>query len=210
MTTTGEQTERLTEDLLLAGFSVGDEALAAAFVHRFQRTVFGVALAVIGGDGRLAEDVAQQAFERAWKHAALYDPRRGTVGAWLSRITHHLAVDTLRTRRTPPMDPSDLEDLLGAVTWTPEGAALAAETAGEVRAAIASLPIPQARALALARLWGMTAREIADAEHVPLGTVKSRIRTGLLQLHTTLESVQYVRNETVRPGATAGAPHRPL
>ncbi len=182
----GWAVEGQTDDLLLAGFGTGDPTLSVAFVRRYQRAVFGVAVGVIR-DARLAEDVAQQAFERAWRHAPLYDARRGTVGAWLTGITHNLAVDAVRGRRPSPVDPGDLEALLAAVTRTPEGDALAAESAAELRTALAGLPEPQARALAMAAFRGMTAREVAAAEGIPVGTAKTRIRTAMLRLHAALE-----------------------
>jgi RNA polymerase sigma factor (sigma-70 family) len=190
MGTGSREVDDVVDDLLLAGLGAGDDALAAAFVRRFQRTVFGIAVAVVGDDLRLAEDIAQQAFERAWRHAALYDPRRGTVRAWLARITHNLAVDTVRARRAAPIDPADLEAMVDGAIRTPERAALAAESAEELHAAINSLPIAQRRALTLAAFRGLTAREIAAAEHIPLGTAKTRIRTGLLRLHEAVNSTQ--------------------
>jgi RNA polymerase sigma-70 factor (ECF subfamily) len=84
--------------MLLAGLAAGDQQAALAFVRRFQRIVYGVALAVVGESG-LAEDIAQQAFERAWRHAGLYDPRRGSVRTWLTRIVHNLAIDSATVRR---------------------------------------------------------------------------------------------------------------
>jgi RNA polymerase sigma-70 factor (ECF subfamily) len=189
MASGGREVDHVGDHVLLAGMAAGDEHMAVAFVRRFQRTVFGIALAVIG-DARLAEDVAQQAFERAWRHAGLYDPRRGTVSAWLARITHNLAVDTMRGRRTSPVDPADLETLVDRITWSPERAALAAESAAELHAAINALPVIQRRALTLAAFRGMTAREIADVEHIPLGTAKTRIRTGLLRLNRALNTAQ--------------------
>lgn len=176
----------VSDDALLAGFATGDVAMSVAFVRRFQSRVFGVAITVLG-DAALAEDVAQQAFEQAWRHAALFDPRRGTVGAWLAGITHNLAVDTVRARRAEPIDPAELDALLTAVTATPERAALAAESAAELRAAIATLPAGQARALLLAAFRGLTAREIALAENIPLGTAKTRIRAALLRLQRVLQ-----------------------
>jgi RNA polymerase sigma-70 factor (ECF subfamily) len=187
MGVTGRRAEAVSDDLLLAGLATGDPKLSVAFVRRFQRTVFGIAVAVLG-DTRLAEDVAQQAFERAWRHAAQYDPRRGTVSAWLSGIAHNLAIDAVRARPPAPVDPADLEALLDAVTRGPEGVALAAESATELRAAIAELPIAQARALVLAAFRGMTAREVAAAEDIPVGTAKTRIRAALLRLHAALEA----------------------
>ena len=174
----------MSDDLLLAGLTAGDAELSVAFVRRFQGPVFGVALTVLG-DPTLAEDVAQQAFERAWRHAALFDPRRGAVGAWLTAITHNLAVDAARTRRAIPVDPLELEDVLTGET--PEHSAIAAESADELRAAIRALPVEQGRALVLAAFRGMTAREVAENEGIPLGTAKTRIRAAMLRLAAALE-----------------------
>lgn len=178
MATWGGGSEDVPDDLLLAGLAAGDPRLSVAFVRRFQGAVFGIAVAVVG-DGRLAEDVAQQAFERVWRHAALFDPRRGSVRAWLGTITHNLAVDAVRARPPTPVDPRSLDPLVTAVTTTPEHAALAGESWAQLRAAISGLPPEQARALVMAALRGMTAAQVANAEGVPVGTAKSRIRAAL-------------------------------
>jgi DNA-directed RNA polymerase specialized sigma24 family protein len=115
----GTPADRLPDETLLAGLGAGDAVLAIAFVRRFQRLAFGVALTVIS-DPSAAEDVAQQAFEQAWRHAQMYDSRRGSVRAWLTTITHNLAVDVVRARTSAPVDPNDLPALLTAVTDTPE------------------------------------------------------------------------------------------
>jgi RNA polymerase sigma-70 factor (ECF subfamily) len=175
----------MSDDMLLAGLGAGDAQAAAAFVRRFQPVVFGVALAVVGDRG-LAEDIAQQAFERAWLHAGLYDPRRGSVRTWLTRIVHNLAVDAARVRRPAPIDPADLLPLIAAITDSPEGRALATETSTQLRTALATLPPEQARAVVMAAVHGMTAREIADAEKIPVGTAKSRIRAAMAKLHAVL------------------------
>jgi RNA polymerase sigma-70 factor (ECF subfamily) len=175
----------MSDDLLLAGLAVGDAELSVAFVRRFQGRVFGVALAVLGDPG-LAEDVGQQAFERAWRHAALFDARRGAVTTWLTAITHNLAVDAARTQRAVPVDPLELADVVAVST--PEGAAVEAESADEVRAAIRALPADQGRALVLAAFRGLTAREIAESEGIPLGTAKTRIRSAMLRLAALLET----------------------
>ncbi|HJT05070.1 MAG TPA: sigma-70 family RNA polymerase sigma factor [Pseudonocardiaceae bacterium] len=181
----GARAARMSDDMLLAGLGAGDAQAAAAFVRRFQPMVFGVALAVVGDRG-LAEDIAQQAFERAWQHAGLYDPRRGSVRTWLTRIVHNLAVDTARVRRPAPIDPEDLLPLIAAITDSPERRALASETSSQLRAALADLPPEQARAVVMAAVHGLTAREIADAENVPVGTAKSRIRAAMTKLHAAL------------------------
>ncbi len=151
----------------------------------FQRVVYGVALTVTR-DPVTAEDVAQQAFEQAWRHAQVYDSRRGSVRAWLTTIAHDLAIDVLRARTSAPVDPAELPALLTAVTETPERVAVARDSAAGLRRALAQLPGAQARAVAMAGIYGMTARQIAVTEGIPLGTAKTRIRDGMLKLRAAL------------------------
>jgi RNA polymerase sigma factor (sigma-70 family) len=179
----GMPADRLPDETLLAGFGAGDAGLSLAFVRRFQRVVFGVALTVIG-DPTTAEDVAQQAFERAWRHAQVFDSRRGSVRAWLTTIAHNLAIDVIRARTSAPVDPQDLPALLTAMTDTPERFAVAHDNAAGVRRALAALPAGQARAVAMAGIYGMTARQVAEAEGLPLGTAKTRIRDGMEKLRS--------------------------
>src|SRR5580700_11617399 len=177
----GTSADGLPDETMLAGLGAGDADLALAFVRRFQRIVFGVAMTVIG-DPTAAEDVAQQTFEQAWRHAQVYDSRRGAVRAWLTTIAHNLAVDVLRSRSAAPVDPDDLPAVLTAVTQTPERVAVANDRAAGLRRELGRLPAPQARAVAMSGLYGMTARQVADAEGVPLGTAKTRIRDGMQKL----------------------------
>jgi RNA polymerase sigma factor (sigma-70 family) len=177
----GTPADQLPDETVLAGLGAGDADLSLAFVRRFQRLAFGVAMAVIG-DPTMAEDVAQQAFEQAWRHAQMYDSRRGTVRAWLTTIVHNLAVDAMRVRTSVPVDPEDLPAILTAVTDTPERRAVANDNAAGLRRALADLPAPQARAVAMAGIYGMTARQIAESEGVPVGTAKTRIRDGMQKL----------------------------
>jgi RNA polymerase sigma-70 factor (ECF subfamily) len=100
----------LSDESLLAGLGSNDPQAAAAFVRRFQGRVFGLAYTVLG-DRDAARDVAQEAFLRAWRHAGVFDPRRGSVAAWLLTITRNLALDAVRMRRTIPVDPGDLARL---------------------------------------------------------------------------------------------------
>ncbi|AJC61631.1 MULTISPECIES: RNA polymerase sigma factor [Streptomyces] len=195
---------RISDEALLAGLATGDPELAVTFVRRFQHTVFGVALAVTR-DPQLAEDIAQQTFERAWRHAQVYDSRRGSVTAWLTTIAHNLAIDAVRSRRPAPVAPEDLDALLDAVTDTPEQQALAHEASATLRAAVAQLPGGQRRALVMAGLYGMTAQQIADWEHIPLGTAKTRIRTAMGKLRATLTSPDPTRPSPALP--TSMNPH---
>lgn len=181
MHTIGTPTDRLPDETLLEGLGAGDAELSVAFVRRFQRLVFGVAITVVRDPGT-AEDIAQRAFEQAWRHAQVYDSRRGSVRAWLTTIAHNLAVDVLRSRTYAPVDPNDIPALLTAVTDTPERLAVANDSAAALRRTLAGLPAPQARAVAMAGIYGMTARQIAEAEKIPLGTAKTRIRDGMQKL----------------------------
>jgi RNA polymerase sigma-70 factor (ECF subfamily) len=177
----GTSSDRQTDEGLLAGLGAGDAELAVAFVRRFQRIVFGVAVAVTS-DPATAEDVAQQAFEQAWRHASVYDSRRGSVRAWLTTITHNLAIDVVRARSAVPVDPDDLPVLLAAMTDSAERLAVANDSAAGLRRALNRLPMPQARAVAMSGIYGMTAKQVADTEGIPLGTAKTRIRDGMQRL----------------------------
>jgi RNA polymerase sigma factor (sigma-70 family) len=176
----------LSDESLLAGFGARDPDASAAFVRRFQSRVFGLALMILG-DRDEAEDAAQEAFLRAWRHAEAYDPRRGAVAAWLLAIARNVAIDHGRLRRAEPVDPRVL--LMDAVdpAASPEERRIAGEDADRLRAALATLPEEQRRALLLAAFFGRTAREIGALDGTPVGTVKTRIRTGLLRLHAMLE-----------------------
>ena len=170
-----------SDEVLLAGLGAGDPDLAVAFVRRFQRIVFGVAQAVTG-DSATAEDVAQRAFERAWRRASVYDSRRGSVSAWLTTITHNLAIDAVRPRAAVPMGPDDLPIVHAAMTDNPERVPVARDSAERLRKALAGLPAPQAGAVAMSGVYGLTARQVADTEGIPLGTAKTRIRDGMQKL----------------------------
>jgi RNA polymerase sigma factor (sigma-70 family) len=195
----GLPVEQLPDETLLSGFGRGDDEITVAFVRRFQRRIYGVALSVLG-DARLAEDAAQQAFERAWRHAGTYDVRRGSVGAWLSTIARNLAIDMARTRRSVPIDPDELLLRMsttegssagggfGTTTEGPEREVMAGLAADELRAALGRLPTEQARAVVLAGIGGLSASEIAESEGIPLGTAKTRIRTGMRRLRVALEA----------------------
>jgi RNA polymerase sigma factor (sigma-70 family) len=176
----------VSDDALLAGLAAGDPDAAAAFVRRFQRRVYGLALGIVA-DPRAAEDVAQEALLRAWRHAGSFDPRRGGVATWLLAITRNLAVDVVRARRAVAVDPDvllALEEPSGAPG--PDDLVATGEDVARLRVAIGALPSEQRRALVMAGLLGHTAREVSEAEGIPLGTAKTRIRTALLRLRAAL------------------------
>jgi len=177
----------LSDEALLAGYASGDRELSVAFIRRFQSRVYGVALAVLG-DPVGAEDVAQQAFERAWRHGPTYDARRGAVGTWLAAITRNLAIDTTRVRKADPVEVDALLAAMPAGPNEPEAKALEAESSRDIARALRLLPAEQARAVVLAGMLGMSASQVAAAEAIPLGTAKTRIRTAMGRLRASLRT----------------------
>jgi RNA polymerase sigma-70 factor (ECF subfamily) len=137
----------LSDESLLAGLASGEAEPAAAFVRRFQARVYGLALTIVG-DSQAAEDVAQEAFNRAWRYAAAHDPVRGRVSTWLLTIARNLAVDACRVRPATPIDPDRLLAMpIPSPEPGPEERELAAEQSRRLRRAIAELPEEQRRAL---------------------------------------------------------------
>src|ERR1700730_18603477 len=111
------------DDALLGAMAAGDQDAAARFVRRHQRKVYGLAVSITG-NGATAEDVAQEAFTRGWRHAGSYDARRASATTWLLTITRNLAIDAARMRRSDPADPMAMASLIGAAR-APEPADLA-------------------------------------------------------------------------------------
>jgi RNA polymerase sigma factor (sigma-70 family) len=176
----------VSDDALLAGLATGDSDAAAAFVQRFQRRVFGLAVTIVG-DPRAAEDIAQEAFVRAWRHAASYDPRRGSVESWLLAIARNAALDARRSRRPSGHQVVDgVERLLDSAD-DPAQTVERRDEVDRVMSAIRQVPPLQRRAVVLAAIGGWTAKEVSEREGVPLGTAKTRIRSGLLALRDLLD-----------------------
>jgi len=183
---------RVDDASLVAGLALGDEQAALAFVRRFQDAVYGLAVSITR-DPALAEDVSQEVFVRAWRAAGNYDPRRASALTWLLTITRNAAIDAVRARRLTPVLAETLERLLdatlrsGADADNTERQALLALESERAIARLRALPPEQARAVALAVLGGCTAAEVGRHENIPLGTAKTRIRTGLRRLRDTLK-----------------------
>jgi RNA polymerase sigma-70 factor (ECF subfamily) len=176
-----------SDEALLAGMAVGDQAAAVVFVRRYQRRVFGLAYSMTS-DTSVSEEVAQEALLRVWRHAPVFDHRRGSVTSWVLTITRNLTIDALRMRRAVPTDPDAfVASAMVSLEHNPEDVIRRADVRDAVRRALGDLSAEQRRAVVLAAVYGRTASEISEEEGIPLGTAKTRIRTGLLRLRAAVE-----------------------
>jgi RNA polymerase sigma-70 factor, ECF subfamily len=173
----------------LRRMAAGDGSGATGLYDRHGRAIYSLVLRILGDEGD-AEEVVQDVFAQAWRQAGKYDPSRGAVAAWLLVMARTRAIDRLRARRsrrdalTVDGDrimatlPSSLPDVASEL--------LDAEQARRMQQALAGLPLLQRAAIELAYYEGLSQREIADRLEEPLGTIKTRIRLGLLKLRDVL------------------------
>jgi RNA polymerase sigma-70 factor (ECF subfamily) len=173
----------------LRRLAAGDGDAAARLYDRHARAVYSLALRIVNDEGD-AEDVVQEVFAQAWRQAGRYDASRGVVGAWLLMMTRSRAIDKLRSARARPdsraVDDPRVIDEMPAVLRDAPSRIIDAENARLAQRALAELPLLQRLVIELAYYEGLTQREIADRLEQPLGTVKSRLRLGLLKLRDAL------------------------
>ena len=171
---------------VLARVSNGELDALQDLYDRYRTMAYSIALRITA-DASLAEDVVQDAFLGAWRNAARYVEGRGSVKTWLLSIVHHRAIDAVRRRRptselpeaeAPPPPALTLPDVWKEVAGNLDREAIAA--------ALATLSDVQREAIELAYFGGLTQVEIADRTGTPLGTVKSRVRLGLLAMRAAL------------------------
>jgi RNA polymerase sigma-70 factor, ECF subfamily len=164
---------------LVEGLLAGNEDAVRALYARYARPIFTLGLRLLGGP-EAAEELTQDVFLAAWRKAASFDPSRGRLSTWLMTIAHNLAVDRLR-RETGATRPhlvlvDEVPEVVGADEDEPF-----MERDLAIRA-LSSLSDAERRLLARAYFGGLTAREIAEADGIPLGTVKTRLRTALIKV----------------------------
>jgi RNA polymerase sigma-70 factor (ECF subfamily) len=158
----------------------GDRDAFAALYDRLAPRVFGLLLRLLRNRGD-AEDVLQETFLRVWDRAATFDPQRCPPDGWVLMIARCRAVDRLRRRQPTPDDPAE-----PAADQPPDRELERQEDAGRLIAALAGLPAEQAEAIRLAFFGGLTHEQVARAQGLPLGTVKTRIRLGMIRLRDRL------------------------
>ena len=174
---------------LLAAMARGDKAALGRLYDQLAKPLYSLAFRVLN-DSSEAQDVVQDVFLQMWHKAGTYDPARGSVFGWAATQTRNRAIDRIRMRKrrsellaasAPDLEPAALggdDDAAGSL-WV-------REKAGAVRTALASLSADQKQAVELAFFGGLTQQEIAAKLNEPLGTIKARIRRGLLKLRETL------------------------
>jgi RNA polymerase sigma-70 factor (ECF subfamily) len=174
----------LSDEALVALVARGDDGALAALYDRFGRVAYGLALRVLR-DRSLAEDAVQEAFLTVWRNADRFMPERAKASTWILTFVHRRAVDLVRReerRRTEPLPETPLESEAPA---TDEEAWLRLRRE-RVQKALRLLPDQQREALELAYFGGFTQSELAERLGEPLGTIKSRMFTGLARLRELL------------------------
>ncbi len=172
------------ERQLMEGLLAGDDAAIRALYARFGRPVYTMGLRLLGSR-EAAEELTQDVFLTAWRKAARFDPQRGRLSTWLMTIAHNLAVDRLRRDTGVSRPHLVLVDEVPDAPGIDEEAVLMERD--EAMRALASLSDAEKRLIARTYFRGMTAREIAEADGIPLGTVKTRLRSALIKVRRANE-----------------------
>lgn len=170
----------------MEGLLAGDDDAIRTLYARFGRPVYTMGLRLLGSR-EAAEELTQDVFLAAWRKAARFDPARGRLSTWLMTIAHNLAIDRLR-RETGVTRPTLVlvDEVPDRVDLEDEGSAIAERD--EALRALEVLSDAERRLLARAYFRGLTAREIAEADGIPLGTVKTRLRTALIKIRKANEA----------------------
>jgi RNA polymerase sigma-70 factor (ECF subfamily) len=169
----------------IARIAAGDADALGELYDRYARVIFGVVLRVVGGP-ESAEEVTQDVFHAVWRRASTYRRERGSVKGWLLRIARNAAIDRLRTKDRHAGDEVTTERVDLAADMNVEESVIVNARAEGVRLAVAALPLETRQALSLAYWTGLSQTEIAARTGVPLGTVKSRMRSGMQRLRERL------------------------
>ena len=171
----------------------GDQDALGVLYERYSRAVYSFSLRIVG-DAQVAEEILQEVFVRAWQQGGSFQAARGSLITWLLSITHNLSIDEVRRRKRRPQkaDAEEPETILASLP--DEGSDVEEEVwlsslRVSIQDALQQLPAAQREAIELAYFQGLTQREIADVLGEPLGTIKTRMRLGMLKLREQLGPV---------------------
>jgi RNA polymerase sigma-70 factor (ECF subfamily) len=173
------------DEELVARLVERDTLALAELYERHGRAVYSLALRMLR-NRESADELVQDVFLRLWRQPERYLAERGRFVAWLLSVAHHRAIDVLRRRKVEGVAAEDDPAELAADHIAPDEAVAHAELRQAVRQALATLPEPQRRSLELAYFGGLTQSEIAARTGEPLGTIKTRMRLGMLKLREHL------------------------
>jgi RNA polymerase sigma-70 factor (ECF subfamily) len=176
---------------LLRRVAAGDRAAFADFYDRHSTLMFSVACKILN-DPNEAQDVLQETFLQIWEKAERFDPKLGKASSWAATLTRNKAIDRIRAsvRRSRLADEAGAESAIVAEVGDTANEALHGhDKAKLIQSAITGLPAEQRRAIELAYFSGLTQHEISEQLKEPLGTIKARIRRGLLKLRDQLEGL---------------------
>jgi RNA polymerase sigma-70 factor (ECF subfamily) len=171
------------DSALWSAMRSGDARAMAMLYDRYSSIVYAVALRVLS-DSAAAEDVLQEVFLKLWRNPGSFDGTRGALGPWLAVISRNHSIDVLRKRHPQ----TDLDDVVLSVEPDMAGDAERVMAMEKVRGAMGAMPAAQRAALEMAYFQGLTHTEIAAKTGEPLGTIKTRIRAGLLALRKAVNA----------------------
>jgi len=174
----------LSDEAVVALVARSDQTALAELYDRFGRVAYGVALRVLR-DEKLAEDAVQEGFLAAWRNADRFMPERAKASTWLLTFVHRRAVDLVRREDRRRAD-ALTEDVEQASSGSAEEDAWLRFERERVQAALKQLPDQQREALELAYYGGFSQSELAERLGQPIGTIKSRMFTGLARLRELL------------------------
>jgi RNA polymerase sigma-70 factor (ECF subfamily) len=186
-----KESERQIDAQLLARIAAGDETAFGTFYDRFSPGLYSFVLKMTR-DEREAEDVLQEGFAHIWRRAATYDAARSSPFTWAVMILRNKAIDRLRVRQRISRTIEKASTESSHIPEADNSAAGEAERRDEgtlVRSALTQIPAEQRQAVEMAFFSGLTHEQIADKLGAPLGTIKARIRRGLLKLREFLQQV---------------------
>ena len=177
--------DTMSDEALLEGIAYGNENDLALLYQRYGGLAYSLAVRIVG-DLHGAEDVVQESFLNVWRMANSFNTKRGSARTWLLSVVHHKAIDACRRRRGRPADvlsPDSIPIPMEVDVWEEVANNLDREV---LNAALSQIPAEQRQAIEMAYFGGYTHREISELKHVPLGTVKGRIRIGMEKLRDLL------------------------
>ena len=180
-------TQPAPDSALIESMRTGDEAAFSALYDRYSAMLFGMLMRILR-DPQAAEEVLQDLFLQLWRNAGQFDAALGSLPAWLMVIGRNRAISRLRGRRDREVLEEEEGDFANtfASSQNIEDEALRAQLAHNLSAALEQLPAEQRLAVELAYFEGMTQSEIASQTGIPLGTVKTRVRTAMQALRQIL------------------------